>query len=113
LVSYTEKNTYIDINGYLRFKGSNKLVHRWLMEKYLNIKLKPHQIVHHINGNKLDNRTENLRVILEYGADEIHKDIHKRQELKTGNWHGKNNCSDCGTLNDSNFIYCKRCGKVL
>lgn len=110
---FTKNKTYIDERGYLRFKDTNRLVHRWVMEKYLGIKLRQHQIVHHINGNKLDNRPENLRVILEPSSWELHNNIHNKQKRETGNWYGKNKCQDCGTRNDSDFTYCKKCGKFL
>jgi len=52
-------------NGYLEIKhGVNrgKLEHRIIYEQYYNIKLKPHQNIHHINGIKTDNRIENLEL---------------------------------------------------
>lgn len=36
--------------------------HRYLMEQYLGRKLNRNEVVHHKNGNKLDNRLENLEV---------------------------------------------------
>lgn len=43
--------------------GIRCLEHRYLMEKKLNRKLMKYEHVHHINGNSLDNRIENLYLV--------------------------------------------------
>ena len=49
--------------------------HRWLMEQWLGRILLPSEIIHHTNGNKADNRIQNLQ-IMETGS---HSSIHNRE----------------------------------
>ena len=64
--------TYPDKNGYLRFKDTNKLFHKWVKEKELGRHLLRGEIVHHINGNILDNRPKNLEILTAKEHYKIH-----------------------------------------
>ena len=75
-----EENGYLVkyINGYNK-KGNAK-IHRIIMEEYLERKLSPDEVVHHINHNKKDNRIENLQVM----SRGEHSKIHRLDELNKG-----------------------------
>jgi hypothetical protein len=45
-----------------KYRGRQRM-HRSLMEEHLGRKLKRHELVHHINGDRLDNRLGNLQVM--------------------------------------------------
>ena len=70
---------YIDTNGYKRIPVNNKSVreHRHVMEQHLGRPLDRDEHIHHIDGDKLNNKIENLILISNAKHRSQHSKIYK------------------------------------
>lgn len=100
-ISRGEKNPhwrggkYLDDRGYIRFSSTRhgKREHVVVMEDYLGRPLEENEVVHHKNGNRSDNRIENLELMASNG-------------LHLSTYHsGHRTCQNNGQI-------CQRCGSI-
>lgn len=72
---FKNKGGTVDERGYKKIhvgRGKYRRQHRVVMEKHLGRELKEDEVIHHINGNKTDNRVENLQLMSKEEHDKLH-----------------------------------------
>lgn len=88
--------------------GKQKRLHRYIMELHLKRELLPHEIVHHIDGDKWNNAISNL----ELTNRKDHVKMHYK-EIQCRKHSGKEiSCTKCGEKRYMRPVFLNKPGKV-
>ena len=103
MTTYPTSRGYITKHGYRRVRAPGerrlRMEHVLVWEEHYGPVPEGREL-HHINGDKLDNRIESLRLV----ARLEHKRIHSGCELRGGVWWKR--CRECGVFKAVTDFYC-------
>lgn len=92
---------YVLLYVYIKRKKHVKMEHRWIYEKVHGV-IPPRMVIHHINGNKTDNRIENLLML----NNDMHRKVHCGFVLGADGWYKP--CNRCKVLKRVESSYHKK-----
>ena len=92
-----------------RNNGVSSVEHRIIMERHIGRKLSDIEVVHHINGNKRDNRIENLQLLPDRAT---HNRIHALDFCPKGHEFTKENTEIRTTKSGGKTRRCKKCHRI-
>ena len=94
----------------IQINGKRYFEHRYVMEQHLGRKLGPDEVVHHINGNRKDNRLENLEVLSTFEHNSGHSKM-KYEAIKHNLGPARPVvCEETGEVFRSSYAAAKRYG---
>lgn len=102
-------------DGYIQIRVNDRAVleHRFVMERSIGRVLARHEIVHHLNGNRSDNRLANLVILSNSDHLKHHWAHHRDRMFSSSRRSYAKRCIGCGVTFNGLAIqtYCnRRCG---
>lgn len=105
-IEYNERNIGSINNGYRMIHGKSE--HRQIIEEILGKKIPSKSVVHHIDGERSNNKKDNLILCDSSG---YHKILHTRAEALKESGHGNwKKCAFCKTYDDPIKMYVRKNG---
>ena len=96
---YRYKGGSLHKDGYkvIYISGKRTLEHRHIMEEHIKRTLEKDEVLHHKNGNKLDNRIKNLEIVNRSEHFYIHRPFNPNRKYKK--------CPTCEVVKQSNEFH--------
>jgi len=74
---------YKDKKGYKHYANSGKPVHKHVAERKVGGKIGEGRVVHHKDGNKLNNKRDNLQVMSRSAHSRLHTKLKAKKTKRT------------------------------